>query len=139
LLLQFVLMIMTLTGLALLVVPSFFIFTMFYVSAPAQVLEDLSVRAALARSRALTQGNRWAILAIVILITIPSWLFAITFDRVLFAWFSTPTARFVALLARNGITGLLQLPLYLAIPAAYLKLRRVKEGVASASTVAVFD
>jgi hypothetical protein len=58
-------------GLLLLVVPGLILFARWVVGLPALFCEELSVSEALSRSSSLTQGNRWRILGMGLLIWVP--------------------------------------------------------------------
>ncbi|KQN08530.1 hypothetical protein ASE85_16450 [Sphingobium sp. Leaf26] len=60
-----------LVGLVFLVVPGLMLLTRWAVSLPAMLRENLSVLEAMARSTALTEGNRWRILGLGLLIWVP--------------------------------------------------------------------
>ena len=57
-------------GLVLLIVPGIMLFVMWYVAAPALVVEQQGVFAAFARSRFLTSGIRWRIFGLAVLLLI---------------------------------------------------------------------
>ena len=68
--LSFALTLVFTVGILLLVVPGIMFFTWFYVAAPLMVIEDLSVRDAMGRSRELSSGWRWSILGFLIVTTL---------------------------------------------------------------------
>jgi uncharacterized membrane protein len=58
-------------GLLLLIVPGLILYTRWAVGLPALLREDLSVSEAMGRSSSLTEGNRWRILGLGLLIWVP--------------------------------------------------------------------
>lgn len=58
-------------GLVFLIVPGLMLFTRWAVGLPALLRENLGVSEAMARSSALTEGNRWRILGLGLLIWVP--------------------------------------------------------------------
>lgn len=64
-----------LLGLVLLVVPGVIVGLMWAVAGPALIVERCGVFAAFGRSRALTKGNRWRILGLLILLLVIFWMF----------------------------------------------------------------
>jgi hypothetical protein len=58
-------------GFVLLIVPGLLLFVRWAVALPAMLREDLSITAALGRSTEMTEGNRWQILGLAVVIWIP--------------------------------------------------------------------
>ncbi|MHA6766344.1 glycerophosphoryl diester phosphodiesterase membrane domain-containing protein [Sphingobium ummariense] len=64
-------------GLLLLIVPGLILYTRWAVGLPALIRENLSVSEALGRSSNLTEGNRWRVLGLGLLIWVPFFLILI--------------------------------------------------------------
>jgi len=119
-------------GLLLLVVPGLIILTRWMVAAPARIAEGAGISRAFSRSAALTHGNRGAVLAIVVLFSLPIWLITsvllgsavalspATFDPVA-ASLSIPYILTSALL--NVVVGVIGSA---GVASVYCELRRLK-------------
>ncbi|HEX9052467.1 MAG TPA: hypothetical protein VF841_18215 [Anaeromyxobacter sp.] len=124
-------------GLGLLVVPGVIAACVWYVAIPAVVVEDRGAFAALARSRALTKGSRWAVLVVALVV------FAVTVATgaasAAVGTFAPALPHPVAPLLATAI-GALVTPLgACAAAVAYHDLRVAKEGVDTAALVKVFE
>lgn len=133
-----------LLGVLLLVIPAIVWYCGLYVAVPAVVVEaDLGVNEALRRSRSLTAGHRWAILAVVVvvfLVTMLGLFAASLIAGVAFAGIGTGEVPHVveasiltAVLAASSTLGAC------ASAVAYHDLRVAKEGVSTADLVKVFE
>jgi hypothetical protein len=127
-------------GFVLLVVPFVVWYCALYVAIPAAVVEDrlASSADALARSRELTAGHRWAILAVTLVVVVVTVVVG-------------GVAGLVITLLRQTLPGGVQAFLVVAVTTlvsalgacahavAYHDLRVAKEGVATADLVKVFE
>jgi uncharacterized membrane protein len=130
------------TGLAsvLLIFPGLILMCMWYVSAPACVVERLGPIESLGRSRALTKGYRWRIFGVIILLLLITFLVNILFTflpRVLvrdvfLRIMVTPAVKGLAALIPNAFVNV-------AAAVAYYRLRMVKENLTLESLADVFD
>jgi hypothetical protein len=127
-----------LVGVALLVVPGVIAMCALFVAVPAVVVEPLGATAALARSRALTKGSRWSILAVVLVVFVFSNLVVAASPSVVSLAASALPRPLPALL--GAVITALAATLGNTAPAvAYHDLRVAKEGVDTAALVKVFE
>ncbi|MDR1581367.1 MAG: hypothetical protein LBS35_13505 [Synergistaceae bacterium] len=124
----------------LLLLPGIILLCMWYVSAPACVVERLGPIESLGRSRALTKGYRWQVLGVMVL------LFLITMlTNALFAFLMRVFVRDVLLrvILTPVVTGLAALipNAFVNVGAAvtYYRLRMVKENLTMENLADVFD
>jgi hypothetical protein len=121
-------------GLLLLVVPGIIFACMLWVAEPAAVVERLGIFGALQRSYQLTDGNRWSILGVLILLALIGVAASVTVTLVLPQ--SLGSARAVV----QQILGSLSQSLSaVACAVGYHDLRSVKEGVSAEVLGSVFD
>jgi hypothetical protein len=66
-----------LLGMVLLVLPGLYLLACWAVAMPALMAEDLSASEALSRSKALSEGQRWALLGLMLLIWMPLMVFGL--------------------------------------------------------------
>jgi hypothetical protein len=122
-------------GLLLLIVPGYILLVMWYVAAPACVVERLGPFDSLKRSAVLTKGHRWAIFGMIMVVGIPA---AIVGAVIGAALGQTGNASLVMLgaLIWGGVSGA-----FTAIVAvvAYHDLRVAKEGIDTQQIASVFD
>ena len=85
----------TFLGFCALIVPGFVLLSMWWVAVPVAVIESPGASAALSRSSALTEGNRWRVLAVALVIGTGVVVVTILFTAVLTALAAvrTPGAR----------------------------------------------
>ncbi len=121
-------------GFLLLVVPGFILFARWYVFAPVCVVEKEGPLGSLKRSAALTQGNRWKLFAIYIVLMLVSIIASVFIKFVLAA--AAPIAGIVASGLWQGVFSAFNNVLSVVI---YHDLRVVKEGVDIESIASVFD
>ncbi len=125
-------------GLVLLVVPGVVWYCQLYVAVPAVVVEPELGSDAIGRSRALTDGSRWAIFAIVLLVFVVVLVVGGGAGVLLALAGSTLPGPLVAVL--GTAIGVLATPLGACASAvAYHDLRVAKEGVDTATLVKVFE
>lgn len=75
--------ILTLLGLCLLVVPGLVVMTRYWVAVPVAVIESPGANASLSRSVTLTEGNRWAIFAILLTLGLSMFVVAVVLAALL--------------------------------------------------------
>ncbi len=128
-------------GFALLFVPGVVLAMMWSVAVPALVEERQGVFASLGRSRALTKGSRWRLLALFIIagivVEVPVLLIS-TFVGGLQATSATGPGTPAGLLI-GAISGLGAMLLATIVASTFVELRTVREGATPASLAAVFD
>jgi len=122
-------------GLLLLIVPGMILFTMWWVAAPACVIEQLGPIRSLERSGELTRGNRWRIFAIVLVISLGSAMVGglLTVPMTLLGM---PVAAAVLNYIWSTLTTAYHL---IATVVAYYELRLGREGIDASSLASVFD
>jgi hypothetical protein len=122
-------------GLAALVIPGMFLMVIWYVAPAACIAEKLGVRQSLRRSRQLTEGFRWRIFALLLLIiaasVIGSGLALATQAAGMNIW-----AQMALDFAWQGLSGGFTSVL---VAVSYYYLRVAKEGVDVEQIAAVFD
>jgi hypothetical protein len=122
-------------GFLLFIVPGFVLLTMWFVATPACVVERLGVGASMARSSALTQGHRWKIFGMMMLVGAIEGIGGVAVK---------------AALALTGNVGLIMAGMVIWSGAwgafnavfavsAYHDLRVAKEGIDTEQIAAVFD
>jgi hypothetical protein len=125
-------------GMALLIVPGIIFYVVFWLYAAAIVVEKKGISAAFTRSRELTQGKRWHIFAIVLILFViifgVDFLLGVILGATLGADAAVPIAVGVYLI--NSVIGA-----YMAVTIAvtYYYLRADKEGVDIEDIAKLFD
>ena len=116
----------------LLIVPGLIVAAMLWVAIPVAVVERPGVIQSLARSAALTKGNRWGVFGIMLLIGIGNMVASLLIDRIVGG---TAPGAFVSWIVAAAITA------YAASVTAvgYCTLRFAKEGVGIEEIAKVFD
>lgn len=127
-----------LLGTILLVVPGIVWYCALYVAVPAVVVEPgIGASGALARSRELTKGRRWAVLAVVLVV------FVVSIATGMLAGGLAATASGlphpIPALVVTALTALVSSAGACAAAVAYHDLRVAKEGVATADLVKIFE
>jgi hypothetical protein len=125
----------TVVGFVFLIVPGLFIATMLFVATPVCVVERLGPFASLNRSASLTEGNRWAIFALLVILFVPASLIEGVRDTVTEA-IGNPIVDFAARAGWDTIWNAFYVVLGVV---AYNDLRAAKEGIDTARIAAVFD
>jgi len=125
-------------GAILLVVPAVLWYCALFVAVPAAVVEDglRSPGDALARSRELTRGNRWGILAVGLVILVVT-IVAVGVAAALVAALGAPPG--IESFLVSAVAALLSAFGASAHAVAYHDLRVAKEGVSTADLVKVFE
>jgi uncharacterized membrane protein len=128
----------------LLIIPGLILLCMWYVAAPACVVERLGPVESLGRSRALTKGYRWQVFGVIALLSLLTWLMYF-----LFAFLTRGLTRFfvsditLQFLLTPIVTGLARLIpnafVNVASAVAYYRLRMVKENLTMENLADVFD
>ncbi len=125
-------------GFVLLVVPGVIALCALYVAVPAVVVEDIGPGEALGRSRALTKGSRWSILAVAVVVGVVTFVVAAAAGA-LVALGASALPHPVPALLSTAILALLTPLGACAAAVAYHDLRVAKEGVDTAALVKVFE
>jgi hypothetical protein len=125
---------LTLLGIALLIIPGLILLSMWLVGVPACVVERRGPWESLRRSRELTKGHRWKVLALALLLPIVS-LGASPIESMLTAA-AGPIAGLVGQLIWTGIWAAFSA---VALTITYYDLRVIKEGVDIEQIAGVFD
>jgi hypothetical protein len=125
-------------GFVLLVVPGVVALCALYVAVPAVVVEDIGPGEALGRSRALTKGSRWSILAVALVVGAVTFVVAAAAGA-LVAFGASALPRPLPALLSTAIVALLTPLGACAAAVAYHDLRVAKEGVDTAALVKVFE
>jgi hypothetical protein len=128
---------LVLAGFILLVVPGFIAWAMMSVAVPVLVEERTGVVDSMARSQELTKGSRWRILALLLIVTIVTWLLgattallAVTGDSANL-WIRAGTSALA-----SGAAALLNA---LLLSSLYIELRTVKEGASVEGLAEIFE
>ena len=129
-------------GLILLVVPGVILFLMWCVATPAMVNEGLGVFASLGRSRALTTGHRWAILGLLTVAALLTFVPAMLVP-VLGGAFSNPAAYAASPLGvpqviSTVLSMIVGVVFAVLIASIYVELRAIKEGATPQSLAEIF-
>ena len=131
----------TLLGAMLLLIPGLFVLTIWAVGAPARVVERGPIFEALSRSRDLTSGHRWAVLALVLTYLL-AWggsFFATSWVLDLPIVVSSGGARLGAAGLDSFVHMIFAVVSYAGASALYLTLRQAKEGVGPEALAKVFE
>ena len=132
-------------GLLFLLIPGIFLLTVWAVVVPAQVVETRGVFAAFGRSADLTRGHRWAILALLVIWLIISFVLGAVITGLtlgLAASLDAPGAQGLVLWQGIGqplANALSAVISSTGIAALYVELRRAKDGAAPEDLAAIFD
>ena len=121
-------------GLILLVIPGLMIMVIYWVYAPAIVVEKLSPLKALSRSAELTKGRRWHVFGLVLAIVAASIIFGAVGGMVFLAG-----GVITMVIALFVIMGLISAYSAVATTVAYYYLRADKEGVDIEDIAKLFD
>jgi hypothetical protein len=126
-------------GFAFFVIPGLILWTAFWVTIPAAVVERCGIFAAFGRSRTLTRGYRWHVLGLVLLIHVPLTvlIFAVAASADGLEDFGKwDTVAFTVVIILGGFVSL-----FAGVGAAvsYFQLREIKEGIGIEDLVGVFD
>ena len=129
-----------LLGLVLLVVPAIVLYCALYVAVPAVVVEpDAGSTEALARSRELTKGHRWEVLAVVLVVGLTMVLAVTVAVGILYAATLSAVPHPIPSLIGTVFVALVRPLGACASAVAYHDLRVAKEGVATSDLVKVFE
>ena len=131
----------TLAGLMLLVVPGILAFTVLWVAVPAAVVESPGIMASLRRSAELTNGYRWRVLGVIVVLMLISAVIEMLVVGPLVATMtlesgSMPIGSTIILLIVQAFFAALSA---VTIAVSYHDLRIAKEGVGTEQIAAVFD
>jgi hypothetical protein len=121
-------------GMMLLVVPGLFLLLIWWVLTPVLVVENAGIGQAFSRSRELTRGHRWKILAILLIVGVAQWLVGLVLGLA-GAALGTMAAQVL-----NAVV-LLFFSAFACVLAAvgYYLLRAEKEGIVIDDLARVFD
>jgi hypothetical protein len=124
---------LTMVGLALLLVPGLIFATLWFVSLPACIVEQLGPWKSLDRSRELTRGHRWKVFGLVLLLVIGS-----SVSSLVGPWV-TPTSAVVAVVGALMWNGIWTAFTAVTAIVTYHDLRMAKEGIDIEPIAVVFD
>jgi hypothetical protein len=124
---------LTMVGLALLLVPGLIFSTLWFVSLPACIVEQLGPWKSLDRSRELTRGHRWKVFGLVLLLVIGS-----SVSSLVGPWV-TPTSAVVAVVGALMWNGIWTAFTAVTAIVTYHDLRMPKEGIDIEPIAVVFD
>jgi hypothetical protein len=122
-------------GIVLLVVPGLIWLTRWFVAMSACVVEDLGVSASMRRSAQLTEGHRWKLFAVMLLLMIAD----VAGDKAIGLTLTAAAGDIPALIGRTiwiGVWGAFNAIFGVV---AYRELRVAKEGIDTAQIGAVFE
>jgi len=120
-------------GLVLLIIPGLILYTIWFVSVAACVVERTGAWTSMRRSRELTKGHRWKVLGVVLLLLLLSLLNPL-FQLVLSAGGET-----LALIGTSIWTAIGSAFASVVIAVTYYELRAAKEGIDIERIASVFD
>jgi len=132
--LAFLVALLMVIGLILLIIPGLILYTIWFVSVAACVVERTGAWASMRRSRELTKGHRWKVFGIVLLLILLSLV--------------NPLLQVVLSAAGGAILALIGTTIWTAIGSAlssvliavtYYELRAAKEGIDIEQIASVFD
>lgn len=126
-------------GLFVLIVPGLLLAVRWCVAAPAMAGEQLGIREALARSRTLTEGNRWGVLVLIVFKYAAA--FAIIFVVQMVRMTLAPMS-FAPLLSQSLDLVILSSGAMISTAGAaalHVELRRIQDGVGYARVGEIFD
>lgn len=126
-------------GLMALIIPGLILSCVLYVALPVVVVERTGIFQSLGRSAELTKGNRWKILALVIIAYFISAIVEVASETINAVAGQTGSAEIIA-----GLIGLVLFVLSttwsaVLVAVAYNDLRVAKEGISTEQIAAVFD
>lgn len=128
-------------GMILLIVPGIIVLLMWAVAAPAVVIEREGVFRALSRSRELTKGARWKILALFMVLGAAYWLLSILLGYIgveEIGAASDPEWSLGGLIGTVALGTLFNVFWGTIQPSLYIELRHWKEGSSTAALEEVF-
>ncbi|QKC84406.1 hypothetical protein [Mesorhizobium sp. NZP2077] len=121
-------------GLLLLIVPGIILFLRWSAAAPVLVQERRGVFASMARSSDLTEGSRWALLGLWVIVIVAASAMELVMARIL------PAVGAIAALSLDALDTTLIYMLSSILPAvSYVELRRVKEGASVDELAEIFS
>jgi uncharacterized membrane protein len=124
-------------GFLLLVVPGIIVMCMWFVAVPVLVEERAGIMGSLSRSSELTDGFRWHVFGLVVILSLLSWALG-ALAAILPATAAPGNLLVIALC--NAVAAALSGVFGAAVAASlYIELRQVKEGATTDNLVAIFD
>jgi hypothetical protein len=126
-------------GFLALIVPGVILFCMLWLAVPATVVEKLGVFDALSRSRALTDGLKFQIFAIVLVMGVAEWGIGFALEKALLGMQLTLSQVKVALFLLVLLSVVFTAWRATAAAVTYHDVRHAKEGVELDELIAVFD
>jgi hypothetical protein len=124
---------LTVVGL-LMIVPGLILSTLWFVVLPACIVEQLGPWTSLYRSRELTEGHRWKVFGLVVLLLIGSFV-----SSVVEPWVTAATSAVVGVVGALMWTGIWTAFTAIITIVTYHDLRVVKEGTDIEQVAVVFD
>lgn len=127
-------------GLMLLVVPGILLAVCWSVMVPARVVERRGIFQSMGRSFDLTEGSRWAILLLVVVYAVASWILTVLFGLIGVALAGLGAgAMLVEVVISPLVSAFTSVISSVGVAAIYFELRAIKEGVAHENLAAVFE
>jgi len=125
---------LTSLGFVLLIVPGLLLSTIWFVALPACIVERLGPTASLRRSLQLTEGHRWKVFGLMLLLLIP--VFGSSFVG---SWLSAATSTFIGVAVELPCTAIAGAFAAAVVVVTYYDLRAVGEGPEIERLAVVFD
>ena len=126
-------------GFALLIVPGILVVVVFAVTVPAYVVEKPGIIGSFKRSMALTKGNRWRVLGILLILIVIFTLLGLVAGTLAGVAAFLGSGLSLVLIVNYVVSALLSAVLAVSVAVLYHDLRIAKEGVSTEEIAAVFD
>lgn len=126
-------------GFALLIVPGILVVVVFAVTVPAYVVEKPGIVGSFKRSMALTKGNRWRVLGILLVLIVIFTLLGLVAGTLAGVAAFLGSGLSLVLIVNYVVSALLSAVLAVSVAVLYHDLRIAKEGVSTEEIAAVFD
>lgn len=125
---------LTSLGFVLLIVPGLLLSTIWFVALPACIVERLGPSTSLRRSLQLTNGHRWKVFGLVLLLLIP-----VVGSSLVGSWLRAATSTFIAVVGELLCTAIATAIAAAVVVVTYYDLRAVGEGPEIERLAVVFD
>jgi hypothetical protein len=132
--LAFLVAVLMVIGLILFIIPGLILYTIWFVSVAACVVERTGAWTSMRRSRELTKGHRWKVFGIVLLLILLS-----LFNPLLQLVLSAAGGKTLALIGTTIWTAIGSAFSSVVIAVTYYELRAAKEGIDIEQIASVFD
>jgi len=125
-------------GMILLIVPGIILWLGWCVAVPVLVQERLGVFGSMGRSWALTRGSRWALFGLFLMIVILLWLAQIAFGLIGALGVATGNPQLILSITTGISSAVGAVLMTTGAAAAYIELKRVKEGTSVDELAQIF-